>query len=300
MKQPVILEVAVNGGTTKARNPHTPIHVDEIVADFLACLDAGASIVHQHDDLKAMPGSSVPEAMATLSAAVYRAVYRERPDAICYPTSGFNAPVETRWAHHHALDEEGLLMTAFADPGSVNIWNFDAQGRIAPSTFVYANSHADIVYILGQCAARGLGPNMAIFEPGFLRATLEHEKAGTLAPGAFVKLYFGGPRAAFGLPPTAQSVDAYLAMFDAFGSRLPWGVAVLGGDVIDTGVADHALARGGHLRVGLEDYSGPDTPTNLELVRRAVAACERADRPVATPAQAAELLGLRARMPAPV
>ena len=30
-----------------------------------------------------------------------------------------------------------------------------------------------------------------------------------------------------------------------------------------------ALERGGHLRVGLEDYAGPRTPRNVELVEEA-------------------------------
>jgi uncharacterized protein (DUF849 family) len=108
-----------------------------------------------------------------------------------------------------------------------------------------------------------------------------------------VKLYFGGPGAVFGLAPTPLSVDAYLAMLDD--TSFCWAVAVLGGDVIGSGVARHALERGGHLRVGLEDYGGPDSPSNGDLLRQAVALCEEVGRPVATPSEAAELLGLPRR-----
>ena len=48
MTDAVIIEVAINGATTKARNPHVPISEDEIVADAQACFDAGAAIVHHH------------------------------------------------------------------------------------------------------------------------------------------------------------------------------------------------------------------------------------------------------------
>ena len=70
---PVLLEAAINGGTQKSRNPHVPISVDELVADALACLDAGAQIVHQHDDLGrgGMLGGASPEEMAARSTAVY-------------------------------------------------------------------------------------------------------------------------------------------------------------------------------------------------------------------------------------
>ena len=47
---PVIIEAAINGATPKSRNPHVPRSVDEIVIDAVACIDAGASIVHNHND----------------------------------------------------------------------------------------------------------------------------------------------------------------------------------------------------------------------------------------------------------
>ncbi len=105
-----------------------------------------------------------------------------------------------------------------------------------------------------------------------------------------IKLYFGGGRLLFGLPPTRASLDAYLAMLD--GTGLPWLVAVLGGDVTGGELARLAIERGGHLRVGLEDYDGPRQPRNEELVREVVALAEITGRPVATPKDAARILGL--------
>jgi hypothetical protein len=45
---PVIIEAAINGATPKTANPNVPVTEDEIVADALACFEAGAAIVHQH------------------------------------------------------------------------------------------------------------------------------------------------------------------------------------------------------------------------------------------------------------
>ena len=55
-------------------------------------------------------------------------------------------------------------------------------------------------------------------------------------------------------------------------AQIPWAVAVLGGSLLDTPIARTALERGGHLRVGLEDFGGKRAPSNQELVREAVAA----------------------------
>ena len=293
---PVIIEAAVNGATRKERNANVPVSVDELVDTALACIAAGAAIVHQHDDLTGRRAKGLdvsPAGMADASASVYRRVLAERPDALLYPTANFGGPVEFRWGHHALLAAEGLIRVAFVDPGSVNLWRAASDGTFPPTHLVYENSHSDIAYKMDACRSLGLGPNMAIFEPGFLRAVLALERAGALAPGAFVKLYFGGPRGHFGLPPTQPSFDAYLAMLE--GSNFCWAVAVLGGDVFESGAARWALEQGGHLRVGLEDHAGPGKPSNVELVERAVALCAEVGRPVATPTEAAELLGLPAR-----
>jgi hypothetical protein len=70
-----------------------------------------------------------------------------------------------------------------------------------------------------------------------------------------IKLYFGGGRLLFGLPPTRASLDAYLAMLD--GTGLPWLVAVLGGDVTDGELARLAIERGGHLALASKTTTGP-------------------------------------------
>jgi uncharacterized protein (DUF849 family) len=45
---PVIIEAAINGATTKAANATVPKSAEEIAADALSILAAGAAIVHAH------------------------------------------------------------------------------------------------------------------------------------------------------------------------------------------------------------------------------------------------------------
>ncbi len=289
---PVIIEVALNGATPKSKNPNTPKSVDELTADALECLSAGAHIVHQHDDLggTSMLGGASGEQMAAQSAAFYRRVLAEVPDALLYPTSNWPGDIEARWNHQIKLCEDGLVRMAYVDPGSVNIGvtGDDGLPRVEGS-LVYAHSYADIAWMMARSDELGLAPSIAIFEPGFLRVVRAYEDAERLPPGALVKLYFG-ERLPFGLRPTKTALDAYLELMH--GSDLPWSVAVLGGDVIASGMAEMALEAGGHLRVGLEDYAGSSQPTNAELVREAVDLCKQAGRPVATRAEAHALLGI--------
>lgn len=145
-----------------------------------------------------------------------------------------------------------------------------------------------------RCTELGLAPSISIFDPSFLRVALAFHAPGALAPGALVKLYFGGEAMPFGLPPTPPSLDAYLAMLD--GSGLPWLVAVLGGDVVGCGLAALALERGGHVRVGLEDYAGERTPTYAGLVEEVAALVSASDRRVADVREIHDILGLRPRL----
>ncbi|MGF1598000.1 MAG: 3-keto-5-aminohexanoate cleavage protein [Acidimicrobiales bacterium] len=287
MSDPVIIEAALNGATRRSRNPHVPVTPEEVAADALRCLDAGAAIVHQHD----ADGGTSAARTAEQSLDTYTRILAERPDAICYPTATFCDPMTERWGHHRPLAEAGVLRMAYVDPGSVNLGRVGADGAHRPSPFVYVNSHDDLAHMIAGCHELRLGPSVAVFEPGFLRAILAYEDAGTLPPGTFVKLYFGaGGPYTFGLPPTAEALDLYLSLLA--GRAVPWAVAVFGDDAVGCGLAELAVARGGHLRVGLEDYGGDDTPTNAELVTRAVAVVERSGRRPATPTEAAGLLGL--------
>jgi uncharacterized protein (DUF849 family) len=109
---------------------------------------------------------------------------------------------------------------------------------------------------------------------------------------AKIQLYFGGHALPFGLPPTAAGLDAYLAMLA--GTDLPWMVGVIGGDVSST-LAELAIERGGQVRVGLEDYAGPAQPRNEALVAAIVEMARRQRRPIATSAEAAEIIGVAGR-----
>ena len=284
---PLIIEAAINGATMKAMQPHVPRSVAEIVADALVCLNAGAAIIHHHTDDALLVGRHATEPYRDAWTAILAAA----PDAILYPTmggGGAHTSIRERYAHVEELADLGLLRLALVDPGSVSLGPLDADGLPMAIDLVYQNTFADARYMFDVCAGRALAAHVSIFEPGFLRVALAYRARGRLPPGK-IQLYFGGDALPFGLPPTAASLDAYRGMLA--GTELPWMVGVIGGDVGAT-LAELAIARGGHVRVGLEDYTGPGEPQNAELVRAIVAMAERAGRRIATPREAAAILRL--------
>ena len=113
-----------------------------------------------------------------------------------------------------------------------------------------------------------------------------------------MKLYFEGDQSYLGardarrhLRPACPSTTlaAYLEMLD--GCDLPWAVAVIGGDVVGSGLAPRArLGRSRPCRPGGSYRT--DEALERELVEQVRALAEAVGRPVATPAVAAQLLDL--------
>jgi len=292
-EQPVIIECAINGVGRKERNPHIPRSPEEVKAGSLACLDAGAAIIHAHNSSIRLVGQ---EAVDDYVAA-WRDILDERPDTLWYPTGVVAASTEDRIRHHELLADLGLIRMAYVDPGSTNTGWADEDGLPVGGTYV--NTYEHIRAAFEQCERRRLAPAIAIYEPGWLNTTLAYHRAGRLPAGAMVKLYFGDEwgllgrsrGVSFGLPPTANALLAYLDMLE--GSGLAWSVSAWGGDLMRSPVARMAVEFGGHLHVGLEEHYDPDRqPTNVELLEEAVALCAEVGRPVATCAQAAAILGV--------
>lgn len=290
---PLIIEVALNGGTPKSRNPNVPVGPAEITAAALAAFEAGAGIVHSHIEHFDMTG----DAAVARYMEGYAPILAARPDAILWGTVAGGKGVDTRFGHYRGLAAAGVRMGAF-DPGSVNLGT-EGEDGLPGMSIVYSTSFKEIAWLAEMHSEVKLGPGIAIYEPGWLRTVLAYAKAGRLPAGAFVKLYFNGrynfidgkrSNIAFGLPPTRTALDAYLEMLE--GSSLPWAVAAIGDCVIDTGIAKLAIERGGHVRVGLEDFGGERVPTNIELIEEVVELARVAGRPVATPVEAAAILGL--------
>ncbi len=286
---PTVIEAAVNGMVTKEQNPHVPRTVDEIVEDSLRCLDAGASIVHHHNDEPNFGGPARHSAHPYIE--VWTRLRAAWPGLLLHPTTHgatADSTVEERYAHVAELYEAGLSPVGSCDAGMLALAAQTPAGVVSlPETF--GNPAADVDWILRWHRERELPVHISIFEPGFLRLILAHQKAGTLPREVKIQLYLGGDRLLFGLPATPVSLAAYLDMLE--GTGLSWMAAVFGGDVVSSGIAALAVEKGGHVRVGLEDHHAPPRlARNEELVAEVTALCRAAGRPPATVEDAPKIL----------
>jgi 3-keto-5-aminohexanoate cleavage enzyme len=279
---PLIINLAPTGMVpTKEMTPHVPISVDEILADVAACRELGVSIVHLH----ARDGDGVPTHRKESFAPLVEGVREIDPELIvCVTCSGRNVP--TVEARSEVLQLDGA---ARPDMASLTLGsnNFRKQASV--------NSPETITALAERMKEHDILPELEVFEPGMVltgRLLMERE---LVSETSWINILLGNP----GTSPLAPSVLA------AFISLLPpswvWSLAGIGRYQLDANSL--AIPAGGHVRVGLEDNIWLDRErtelaTNRQLVERIVRMAELCERPIATPAQARELIGIRSPVPA--
>ena len=290
MKNPVWLEVALNGPWSRERQPAIPVHADEIVEDAIACAAEGASIIHFHPY---DPATGRQRDDYEIYAPIIERI-RAKVDVICYGTLPFAGDVdakdalspEKRYAAVEKLASAGLIEWSVVDPGSTNISTRKdvASGK---QGFVYSNPESHIRHGLDLCHRHKLTPSYAIYEPGFMRlgAALRRTVSGLTPP--VYRLMFSD-NFTFGFPPEEWALEAYVRLLGIEEPNAQWMVAGLGVQIDP--LVDFAVTHGGHIRVGLEDAPLGHPISNVEQVRAARARIERNGGTTATAAQVRERL----------
>ena len=278
------LEVALNGAWTRQRQPGIPVTVAEIVEQGIACVKAGASIVHVHAyDEETGQQKDDPELYARIIEGI-----RSKVDAIVYPTvpaAGLNkiagaSTAEQRYAHIEKLAASGLLEWAVVDPGSCNFAHYDDLKEDKPG-FVYVNSEEDIRHGLQLARRYRFHPGYAIYEPGFARlgASLHWRES---CPDPVYRLMFSRGYA-FGFPPEDYGLTAYLNLLDQVAPGCNWMIAGLDVDVLP--LVPRAVMERGHVRVGLEDAPFGCEQGNVALVEEAARLIENSGGTLAVGAE---------------
>ncbi|MES2599778.1 MAG: 3-keto-5-aminohexanoate cleavage protein [Pseudomonadota bacterium] len=273
----VWIEAALNGPWTRAKQPGIPVAVENIVADGIACAEAGAAIIHAHAyDVTTGHQKDDWEIYARIIEGI-----RAKVDVIVYPTIPSPALGQeqtiNRFGHTAELAKRGLIEWAVIDPGSVHFTRFDdlAHGGI------YQNPHADILEGMRISRAHNVHPSYAIYEPGFTRLGAALAAIAPPSPTPIYRFMFS-EEFAWGFPPRDVYLDAHLELLAEAAPGAPWMIAGLGVDI--TPLIPHTVARGGHVRVGLEDINWGSRQTNEALVKDAVQRVRKAGGEPATTA----------------
>jgi uncharacterized protein (DUF849 family) len=283
-QQATWVEAALNGPWGRGIQPGNPVSVAEIVAEGIACAEAGAAIVHLHAYDEAT-GRQKDDWQ--IYARIIDGI-RARHDVIVYPTIPLaggpdaSAPMdaEARFGAVRELARRKLIEWTVVDPGSVQFSSLAKLEGSDETGFLYENPESHFRHGLALCAAEGLHPSYAIYEPGFLRTGAALAKRyGCPAP---IYRFMFSDGFSFGFPPEPYAVDAYLVLLRGCADDAAWMAAGL--DVDLEPLFGPVVAKGGHIRVGLEDARFGERRGNRELVEEAVAAVEAGGGRVASSA----------------
>ena len=273
--KPCILCCAITGSVpTKAANPAVPISISEQVESSLAAVEAGASIIHAHVRNADETPSSDPEKFARLQEELRR----HSPDVIIQFSTG---------GRSGAGQERGGMLPLRPDMASLSVGSNNFPTR------VYENPPDLVAWLASEMQKYEVVPEVEAFDLSHILQALRLHDEGKLFGKLYVQFVMGVKNA---MPADRAIFDFYVAQMQARAPQAEWCAAGIGPNQLV--VNEWAIAAGGHTRAGLEDNVRLDrntlAPSNAALIARAAELCTRYERPVASPAQAREILGLRA------
>jgi 3-keto-5-aminohexanoate cleavage enzyme len=138
------------------------------------------------------------------------------------------------------------------------------------------------------CTQHGVAPEFEVWNTGSIWNLKFLMDKGLVQPPCFTTLFFGWPGGAW----SPATVEEYLYRRRLMPPGSVVNVSIMGSEQI--GILTAAIVMGDHVRVGTEDYPFKEgrVVSTHELVAGAAEIARSVGRPVATVAQAREIIGL--------
>ncbi|SPO54615.1 conserved protein of unknown function [Pseudomonas sp. JV551A1] len=299
----VIITCAVTGGAhTPSMSPFLPVTPEEIAAQSIEAVEAGAAIVHLHarDPVTGKPTGN-PDVFRQFVGRIKQAT-----DAVINISTGGGGPsmpIAERAEAGHALKPEMCSLNM----GSLNLvlsemaqrdreWKHDWEKPFLESTkgLIFRNTYEDIEWILENIGNQG-GTRFEFecYDVGHLYTLAYFLERGLVKPPLFVQSVFGlrGGQGAHAEDLMHQKRTADRL----FGSDYHWSVLAAGKSQMP--LATMSAIVGGNVRVGLEDSlyigRGELANSNAEQVRKVRRILTEMGMEIATPDDVRERLKLK-------
>ena len=270
-----LITVAPTGAeSAKADVPNLPVTLEELVDTAKACEKSGAAMIHVHiRDATAQPTLDLGRLRETVTAL------RQDTDLVVQLSTGgaVTDPLENR------------IKVLDVEPDSCSL----TCGTVNFGDDVFMNPWPFMVDLYRRTQEREVVPEFELFDLGHVAALNRLLDKYGLPYGGKIHcdLVMGVPG---GMPGTA---DALVTAVSALPDGATWSATGVGRTSLP--VAFAALAKGGHLRVGMEDTltfaRGRPVRDNAELVERAAALATIAQRPPMTGDEARTMLNVKSR-----
>lgn len=271
--KPCILCCAITGSVPrKVNNPAVPISVSEQVESSHEAVEAGASIIHAHVRNEDESPSSDPDRFAALKEGLEK----HCPGVIIQFSTG---------GRSGAGAERGGMLSLRPEMASLSVGSNNFPTR------VYENPPDLVAWLAAEMVKYEITPEVEAFDLSHILQAIALHKAGRLPGKLYIQFVMNVKNA---MPADKEVFDFYVKMMRDRAPDAQWCAAGVGPAQIE--VNEWAIAAGGHTRAGLEDNMRLDratlAPSNAALIARAADLCARYERPVASFAQAREILGL--------
>lgn len=275
MTKPAIICVAITGSVPKKKdNPAVPISISEQIESTHEAFEAGASICHAHVRTEDETPTSDPERFARLKEGLEK----HCPGLVIQFSTG---------GRSGAGKERGGMLSLRPDMASLTVGSNNFPTR------VYENPPDLVDWLASEMLVYDIKPEIEAFDLSHIFQAAKMADEGRLKAPLYVQFVMGVKNA---MPVDRPSFDFFRETLARLAPDAEWCAAGIGPDQIL--VNEWCVASGGHCRTGLEDNVRLDrdtlAPSNAALVKRVVDLCEKYDRPVATVAEARQILGLRA------
>jgi len=282
----LIITAALSGGATfKSNNPAVPYTPQEFADECQKCMRYGVSIVHIH---ARDPKTEFATADVGVIGATVEAIRKKCPEIIINLSTAITVGLtpEQRIAPIIELKPDiGSMNTATMNDGI-------ADHRTGEVFFEYTFENklgmiADFAKVMKQ---HGVKPEFEVYDPAGIYniELLSKQKDLFAAPLNFQFVYgaFGG---------IAFNPVLHLTMLDLLPEGSTFGVCGVGPNQVPA--AAMSILTGGHVRIGLEDNTrvpgGELARGSWEQAKWVQELAAIMDRPVATPTEAREIMGLR-------
>lgn len=273
LAKPCIICVAITGSLpTKSNNPAVPITVTEQIESTQEAFEAGATIAHCHVRNDDQSPSSDPEKFARLQEGLRK----HCPGLIIqFSTGGRSGAGKTR----------GGMLALAPDMASLTVGSNNFPTR------VYENDPALVDWLASEMRTHKIKPEIEAFDLSHIHQAAAMNADGRIQGTLYVQFVMGVKNA---MPVDQDVFDYYIKTVARLAPGAEWCAAGIGRHQLT--LNEWCVAAGGHCRTGLEDNVRLDAqtlaPSNAALVQRVVELCDAYQRPVATVAQARQMLEL--------
>lgn len=274
MTTPCIIAVAITGSLPqKSDNPAVPTTVSEQIESTQAAFEAGASIAHCH----VRQDDGTPTADPEKFGRLVEGLKKHCPGMIIQlSTGGRSGAGKTR----------GGMLSLKPDMASLSVGSNNFPTR------VYENPPDLVDWLAQEMLTYDIKPEIEAFDLSHIVQATRMADDGRLKSPLYVQFVMGVKNA---MPADKPIFEFYIETLKRLAPDALWCAAGIGASQIV--VNEWAIAAGGHTRTGLEDNVRLDretlAPSNAALVARAVALCEKYNRPVASAQDARRMLNLR-------